>query len=274
MVAFNYDGGGSGGSSSGKRKLWAALAAAAVLLSASAMYFAGSADESPVKGESAMETAHPEEKRSDIGRTETPEFLPERVYYPERDRESRGTISSINSVFGMGNTLLALQYGPFVPLGSYRSRMEYAYSPGLSLNLGDLEFLSLIPSLHYQYARLESRDRAGYVDSRMELSQFMAGLSFRYGLDLSGLLSASPLDMKELVVFASVRDGVSRISYRNDRTRTPLVEYVHTFGVSAGIMYPVFAGVNIGIEAGYQYIATKGEPLQSAQLMVRGEVQL
>ncbi len=170
-------------------------------------------------------------------------------------------------IYGYGMTP-ALNLGFTFPGFAYGKR--YKSVPGYSLGtrLERYERFGLVPDAVFRYTELESRDRAGKVDSSLSLSQFSVGARYNYKVKLPDFLSRYDFFRRPVTLYVRASEGITRVAFTSDQVTSPIVEYINTIELSTGFVYPVYNFVEGGVDFGYRYIATKDVPLQAFYLML------
>jgi hypothetical protein len=125
-----------------------------------------------------------------------------------------------------------------------------------------------VPEAVFRYSELESRDRAGKVDSSMSLTQFSLGARYNHKVRLPLVLSRYNFFRSPVTLYVRASEGITRVSFTSDQVTTPIVEYINTIEVSTGFTYPVYNYIEAGLDFGYRHIATKEVPLQAVYLMM------
>ena len=183
---------------------------------------------------------------------------------PMGSEPQSGSLFSSNP---LGDTTFMIPVGLFAPVRAFDDAYGNTFQYGFGIQFGEISLWGIRPEIHFLNTTLESQSRMISPNSSIYVMQFMVG--FSYYLDL-------PLPIgqgNEFSIVFRIKDGVSRVQYESPGiSRNP--EFIHTFALSTGFMFPVVRGINVGPEAGYQYIATAGDPLQAWFLNFKVEIRL
>jgi hypothetical protein len=170
-------------------------------------------------------------------------------------------------IYGYGMTP-GLNLGFTFPSFAYGKRFRNVPGVSAGTRFERYEQFGLVPEAVFRYSELESRDRAGKVDSSMSLTQFSLGARYNHKVRLPLFLSRYNFFRSPVTLYVRASEGITRVSFTSDQVTTPVVEYINTIEVSTGFTYPVYNYIEAGLDFGYRHIATKEVPLQAVYLMM------
>jgi hypothetical protein len=160
-------------------------------------------------------------------------------------------------------------YGGFFPVADYGGAYKSSHLLTTAVPVYYLTFWHVCPELNIRYTLMNSEFDPLRFNSTMSLVEIFPALLFRWDFALPDKF------LGPVQAYARVYDGVTCLSYTSVDPYTlflrkrKTVEYINIFGFSAGCNYFLYRGLFVGVDVGYNVIATAGSPLQAISFSVQ-----
>lgn len=192
------------------------------------------------------------------------------------ENEGTGDVTGLKKNFSQGNRdnnhvlykgdsfYLLSSFGMIYPAGAYGKFYSPGFRIGLTAGVPSWQIWKFTPEAHLCYSEISGRAEKGEPVSSITLVQFTAGLLYQREFELPAIIRRSFGFLKPDFIFRGrVYDGVSLFSFTLKDQHIETTELIHTFGFSFGLTICFRQFLEVGIEAGYEVVFTKSDPLQA-----------
>ncbi len=171
----------------------------------------------------------------------------------------------ISHAFGETESLYLLStFGVIHPTGAYGKSFSPGFRVGLTTGVPLWRVWKLIPEAHFNYAKINGKAEKEGPGSSITLVQFTVGLLYRREFELPSIIRRYLGFLKPDVIFQGrIYDGVSLFSFTMKDLNIETTEAIHTCGFSFGLIFSFHRFVQVGVDAGYEVVFAKGDPLQA-----------